>query len=140
MGAGANPGQGSCGAANATTGAAAPSCLDSSAFVDTGAPTWPGYTQFPTQRRNQYRGPKFFDIDMSLFKMIKFKERLSTGIGIQAFNVFNHPNFGNPDYTLGSPTFGNITYQPSVPTSPYGNFLGFNASPRVVQLTAKVTF
>jgi hypothetical protein len=27
-----------------------------------------------------------------------------------------------------------------VPSSPYGNFLGFDSSPRVVQLTAKFTF
>jgi hypothetical protein len=27
-----------------------------------------------------------------------------------------------------------------VPTSPYGNFLGFDSSVRVVQLTAKLTF
>jgi hypothetical protein len=79
-------------------------------------------------------------MDMSVFKNFEIKEHLSTGIGLQAFNVFNHPNFNNPDSALGYPTFGNITTQPSVPTSPYGNFLGFNASPRVVQLTAKVTF
>jgi hypothetical protein len=26
------------------------------------------------------------------------------------------------------------------PTSPYGNFLGFDSSPRVMQLTAKLVF
>jgi hypothetical protein len=28
----------------------------------------------------------------------------------------------------------------ATPTSPYGNFLGFDSSPRVMQLSAKIVF
>jgi hypothetical protein len=141
FGPGATPGQTSeCGEANATTSGSAAPCLNSAAFLDVTSSTFTGYTSFPNQRRNQYRGPKFWDVDMSLTKNFKLTEALSMGIGLQAFNVFNHPNFSVPDASLGSPTFGQILTQPSVPTSPYGNFLGFNASPRVAQLTAKLTF
>ena len=44
--------------------------------------------------RNQYRGPHYFDMDLNLFKNFKVGERVNFAIGAQAFNVFNHPNFG----------------------------------------------
>lgn len=136
--------QSSCGkSSNYTTGApvfGVNGCLNPAAFVDSGASTFTGYSTFPTQTRNQYRGPKYFDMDMALYKNFHFTERAALGIGLNAFNVFNHPNFNNPDSSLGSSTFGQITSTVGVPTSPYGNFLGFDSSVRVVQLTAKFTF
>ena len=36
-------------------------------------------------------------MDMNLFKNFKFGERFNFAIGAQAFNVFNHPNFGLPN-------------------------------------------
>jgi hypothetical protein len=59
---------------------------------------------------------------------------------LQAFNAFNHPNFGLPDAGLGDATFGMVSSMQGTPTSPYGNFLGFDSSPRVVQLTGKFVF
>lgn len=114
-------------------------CLNSAAFLDSSPATFT-YAQWPAQDRNQYRGPKYFDMDMSLFKTFHIKEVASLGIGMSAYNVFNHPNFANPDGTLGDGTFGQITGTLGVPTSPYGNFLGFDSSVRVVQLSAKITF
>lgn len=136
--------QSSCGLSSVfTNGNAAfgtTACLNPAAFTDSGASTFPGYSAWPAQNRNQYRGPKYFDMDMALFKNFHFKERASLGIGMSAFNVFNHPNFANPDSNFGDPTFGQITGTLGVPTSPYGNFLGFDSSVRVVQLSAKVVF
>jgi len=136
-------GQTSCGRANATaTGAATvPGCLNPAAFVDTSAATF-AYTAFPTQRRNQYRGPGFTDVDMSLFKTFSFRERMKFGIGATAFNVFNHPNFFLPNSTFvaGDTTFGQISSMTNSPTSPYGAFFGFDSSVRVVQLSAKFEF
>lgn len=135
-------GQTSCGAQNATgtQDPAVPGCLNPAGFVDTASSTWAGYTSFPPQARNQYHGPHFFDTDMSLFKTFQIHERVKLGIGAQAFNVFNHPNFSNPDSNLGDATFGQISSMTTVPTSPYGVFLGFDSSPRVVQLSAKIEF
>ena len=81
-------------------------------------------------------------MDMNLFKNFKIAERFNLAIGAQAFNVFNHPNFDLPNDTFftGDPTFGTISSMQGVPTSPYGNFLGFDSSPRVMQLTAKIVF
>jgi hypothetical protein len=115
-------------------------CLNAAAFVNAGDPAFTGYTAWPAQTRNQFRGPHYLDVDMALFKTFRLTERFSLGLGMQGFNVFNHPNFGQPDSVLGDSTFGQITGMAAVPTSPYGNFLGFDSSPRVVQLTGKIVF
>jgi len=143
---------GSCGKANASfdaTTLGVPQCLNPAGVLDANDPSWFG-EPYPTQRRNQYRGPHYFDMDLNLFKNFRFKERYNFAIGAQAFNVFNHPNFGLPNgafassYTGGppelDPTFGTISSMQGTPTSPYGNFLGFDSSPRVMQLSAKIVF
>jgi hypothetical protein len=133
-------GQTSCGEGNASPFGTANPCLNFNAFVNSGSATFTGYTSFSTQERNQYRGPHYFDMDLALFKNFDILEKAKLGIGVQAFNVLNHPNFGLPDGGLGDSTFGQITGMTGVPTSPYGNFLGFDSSVRVVQLSAKIQF
>jgi hypothetical protein len=128
-------GQLHCGANAATT-----PCLNANAFVDSSTATWPGYSVFPSQTRNQYHGPSFFNADMTLFKTFKIRENMSFGVGAQAFNVFNHPNFYQPDSGIGDSTFGLVSSMQTPPTSPYGNFLGFDSSVRVIQLVGKLVF
>ncbi len=136
--AGNAPGQLSCGEGAASiSGTATKPCLSASAFLDTSALATSGYS---AQRRNQYVGPHFFDLDMALFKNFKLGERVQLGIGAQAYNVLNHPNFSNPDNNLGDSTFGQINVMQPMPTSPYGVFLGFDSSVRVVQVSGKLTF
>lgn len=115
-------------------------CLNADAFVNAASATFAGYTSLPNQTRNQSRGPHYFDTDMALFRTFNLTERMKLGIGAQAFNVFNHPNFGLPDNTLGDSTFGQILTMASAPTSPYGAFLNFDSSPRVLQVTGRITF
>lgn len=131
----------SCGEKNANYAGNAPACLSAAGLLDTYDNPFAN-TAYPTQRRNQFRGPHYFDMDMNLFKNFKVAERFNIAIGAQAFNVFNHPNFGLPNNTFFLPdtTFGTISTMQGVPTSPYGNFLGFDSSPRVMQLTGKIVF
>jgi hypothetical protein len=132
---------GTCGKSNANFAGLATQCLNPAGVLDTAQLLGPmgGY---PTQTRNQFRGPHYFDMDLNLFKNFKLMERFNFAIGAQAFNAFNHPNFGLPNTTFygGDPTFGTINSMQGTPTSPYGNFLGFDSSPRVMQLTAKLVF
>jgi len=128
---------GSCGASANYTNANPTSCVNASAFLDT---TTNAYTKFPTQTRNQFRGPNYVDFDMGLYKTFSIKERANFGLGATAFNVFNHPNFNLPGNVLGAPFFGQTWTMQGVPSSPYGNFLGFDSSVRVVQLSLKLTF
>jgi carboxypeptidase family protein len=129
----------SCGVGAVVTNTRLNPCLNSSAFVNTGA-TGFTYSSYPNQTRNQFRGPDYFDFDMGLYKTFSIHERFNFGLGATAFNVFNHPNFNPPDTILGSPVFGQILGMQGVPTSPYGNFLGFDSSVRVVQLSLKLSF
>jgi len=96
---------------------------------------------FASQNRNQYRGPGFFVTDMSISKQIPIGEHVHLGIGAQAFNLFNHPNFAQPQGNIDAP--GNLGYiygMVSEPTSILGSFLGGDASPRLIQLHASLKF
>jgi hypothetical protein len=132
-------GQSTCGASNAFITGDEPACLNSAAFLDSS--TIDHFTGWSPQTRNQLRGPHFFDVDLSLYKNFKIKERVGFAVGAMAFNAFNHPNFGLPGNDISDPTgFGRITAMQGSPLSPYGTFLGFDSSVRVVQLTGKITF
>jgi hypothetical protein len=87
--------------------------------------------------RNALTGPGFFNLDASLFKVIRYKERYSLELRAEALSFTNTPQYGNPnvDYTSLS-NFGYITNanggQPSANSGPGGN--------RTLQLGAKFNF
>ncbi len=110
-------------------------CYNTADFVD---PT----NDFGTQRRNQFRGPGYFDTDFVVeksFAMPKW-EKAQFSVGARFFNLFNHPNFAFPNTNADSGQFGQITQTVSQPTTIYGSGLGADASPRVIELQAKFVF
>jgi hypothetical protein len=76
---------------------------------------------------------------MKNFKLPRL-EALRFAVGAQFYNILNHPNFDQPVQDVANANFGLITRASSPPTSIYGAFLGGDASPRVIQLKAQVTF
>jgi Carboxypeptidase regulatory-like domain/TonB dependent receptor len=56
----------------------------------------PGSPSFGNAQRNSIIGPKWFDSDLSTIKTIPVHELLTVQFRAEAFNVFNHPNLGNP--------------------------------------------
>ena len=56
----------------------------------------PGLPSFGDAARNSIIGPKWFDSDLSVFKIVPVGEQLKIQFRAEAFNVFNHPNLGNP--------------------------------------------
>jgi hypothetical protein len=46
--------------------------------------------------RNSLRAPGFFQWDFSLMKTFQATERVAVQFRADIFNIFNHPNFGNP--------------------------------------------
>jgi hypothetical protein len=99
-------------------------------------------TDFGQSRRNQLYGPNYTDTDFSVTKGFTMPhwETAKLKIGAQFFNLFNHPNFGQPYNNVASPGLGTITSTVSTPTSILGSFLGGDASPRLIQLMAKFDF
>jgi hypothetical protein len=69
--------------------------------------------------RNGLRGPDLRSFDMTLIKQMRITERLRTEFRLEAFNLFNRPNFAPPEavnrtiYTgadaIPTPTFGKLT-------------------------------
>ena len=126
------------GANNSCAGAAvnpATPCLTTATFT-------PALTGFGAQRRNQFFGPHFFDTDLAVTKNFRIPgwESGRIGVGAQFFNLLNHPNFDQPLADVADPQFGTIISTVNTPTSIYGSFLGGDASPRVIQLNARITF
>jgi len=58
--------------------------------------------------RNFFIAPLYFQWDASLLKKIKFNERMSLDIRVDARNVLNNPSFDNPTAVLTSTIFGRI--------------------------------
>jgi len=130
----------SCGIGAAGTPGVATPCINSNVYLNSGAATFNNFTYWSPATRNQLFGPHFFDVDLNLYRSFKIKEKVDFKVGLQAFNAFNHPNFGQPDSTYGDGSTGIISSMANTPTSPYGVFLGFDSSVRVVQLSGKLTF
>jgi hypothetical protein len=94
------------------------------------------------QGRNRLRGPSYFNTDFAVMKNTKIHgwENAELGIGVQFFNLFNHPNFGFPDTASSDSTFGQIFNLEQAPTSIVGAGIGGDAAPRMIQLKAQLQF
>jgi hypothetical protein len=94
-----------------------------------GAFTDPGLGNIGNGGRNNAFGPNFYNVDLSAFKNFSIKERVTLQFRCDAFNGFNHINFGLPSGNIQS--VGNITGGP---------YPGNGSNPRQIQLTARVMF
>jgi hypothetical protein len=100
----------------------------------------PQYT-FGNLGRNIVLGPPLFSVDSSIKKDMIFTERLRLQLRLDAFNTFNHPNFGSP----GSGLTANHLDANSVPIPGSGGFgtitsLNSNVSMRQLQVSLKLVF
>jgi Carboxypeptidase regulatory-like domain/TonB-dependent Receptor Plug Domain len=110
-------------------------CLTTSEFAPSGA-----LTGFGTIGRNSIYGPHFFDVDMALMKNLAITERVAFSFGVQAYNLFNHPNFDQPVNDIANPEFGLSIANVGPPTSILGSFVGAGSSPRFVEIKGLVRF
>ena len=94
-----------------------------------GAFTDPGLGNIGNGGRNNAWGPNFYNVDISAFKNFSIKERVTLQFRADAFNAFNHINFGLPSGNIQSA--GNITSGPGP---------GGTTNPRQMQFTARVQF
>jgi hypothetical protein len=59
---------------------------------------------FGTMGRNIFRDTGFHNVDLSVSKNFKFGERFKAQFRVETFNIFNHPNYANPNG--GTSTYG----------------------------------
>ena len=84
--------------------------------------------------RGIIRGPGSFNIDASLIKNTRIG-RYTTELRIEAFNVLNHPQFANPNTTIGNAAVGTIS---AMLSSPSCSLCG--TTERQVQVGVKLKF
>ena len=99
-------------------------------------------TDFGQQHRNQIFGPHYTDTDMTVTKAFAIPkyETAALKLGVQFFNLANHPNFAQPIHDINSGANGMVFGTVNPPTSILGSFLGGDASPRLIQVKANFTF
>jgi hypothetical protein len=84
--------------------------------------------------RNFFRGPGRTNLDLALAKNTAFTERVALELRLEAFNVFNHAEFANPDTNLTSATFGQIS------STTLGTGVTALQTQRIVQIAGRLTF
>jgi hypothetical protein len=63
---------------------------------------------FGNAGRNILTAPGFEDIDFAISKMTAIRESVSLQFRAEAFNIMNHPNFGQPVNNITQATYGQI--------------------------------
>lgn len=76
--------------------------------------------------RNYFRGPGRTNFDLSIAKITPlYGENVKAEFRAEFFNILNHTEFTNPDTSISSNTFGQITT---------------SYAPRIIQLALRITF
>jgi len=115
-------------------------------------PPLPGH--FGNMGRSIFRDRGFDNLDLSITKAWKFKERLTAQFRAEMFNVLNHPNFANPwggtsgygpaglfsDPSAGPSGSPNFGCSCSTPDQASANPLLGSGSNRAIQLGLKLIF
>jgi hypothetical protein len=98
-------------------------CTFSSTPTKPGGSTYaivPGSCHPGSLGRDAIVGPGFVNTDFSVTKDTKITERLNLQFRSEIFDIFNHPNFGNPVLTATSKSFG-IIGSTRFPTGDFGS-------------------
>jgi hypothetical protein len=110
--------------------------VNPNAFCVPGAPGCPGTTNPAGDvGRNEFYGPGFADVDLSVFRVFSMKERLKLQLRAEMFNVFNRINLASGAGSVGSngvvgDTIGDFNGAPGLgPGEPFN-----------LQIAAKIIF
>jgi hypothetical protein len=95
--------------------------------------------------RNTFRGPSYWDVDASISKVFKFRERANITFRLEAFNALNHANYRSlsdattGDNRINNPAFGQSCCQ-TRPTATSTAIVSNGEAYRVVQAVLKLAF
>lgn len=80
---------------------------------------------FGNAGRNVLPGPNWINFDLSILKNTQIHEKINLQFRTEFFNLFNHPNFFNPERFVDTALFGKVTAA---------------ADPRLIQFGLKLIF
>ncbi len=104
-------------------------------WFDPRAYTMPVAGTFGNAGRSSIRGPALFNVDTSLFKRIPIREGVTLQFRAEAFNVFNHTNFGLPNQVVFQGNTSNYSYSSSA-----GEITQTATTSRQIQFALKLIF
>jgi len=95
--------------------------------------------------RNVLRGFPFWQVDLAMRRQFDLAHRMKLQLRAEVFNLFNHPNFGDPRALLSDPLFGASTSLLNHGLGSGGAGGGLNpvfqvGGPRTVQLALRLSF
>ncbi|NDJ10396.1 MAG: hypothetical protein EBY17_04290 [Acidobacteriia bacterium] len=94
-------------------------------WFNTGAFVAPPAFQFGAIGRNTVVGPGLVNVDITLARTIRIREKLSAQLRVEFFNLANHPNYNIVGRIINQPNFGSVLNQ---------------LDPRVIQLGVKFNY
>lgn len=78
-------------------------------YFNTAAYSAPPADEFGNAKRDSAVGPGVVNFDFALFRVFPVYKEAQLQFRAEAFNVFNHPAFGDPGAVYATPSFGVIT-------------------------------
>jgi hypothetical protein len=96
-------------------------------YFDPAAFAQPQLGVFGDTRRNEFRGPGIFDMDLSIFRNFKITERFTFQFRAEAFGLTNTPRFNNPNSGCGSGAAGSVC-STAAQTNNFGAITGTNGT------------
>jgi carboxypeptidase family protein len=114
----------------------------------------PAYGSVGNTSPNMFRGYPYYNLDLSVTKVFKYKERLTAQFRVEFFNLFNRPDLVNPfggpggDNTFTDPTAagggaatgGSFGFRPTTPDVLSSNPVLGSGGARAMQLGLKLLF
>jgi hypothetical protein len=95
-------------------------------YLDPAAFAVPASGTLGNHRARSFEGPGFWKIDTSIARVLSLASQRTLELRVEAFNVLNNFNWGDPNTTLNAGTFGRITTQ--------------TGDPRIMQFAVKYGF
>jgi hypothetical protein len=77
-------------------------------FLNRAAFALPAAGTFGNHQRNSIRGPGFWKIDLAISRLFTFSTSQTVEVRLEAFNLLNNFNWGNPNTNFSSGLFGRI--------------------------------
>jgi hypothetical protein len=95
-------------------------------YLNPAAFAYPAAGMLGNEPNRGIEGPGYWTVDMSLARLLPFGNTRTLELRVEAFNLLNNFNWGNPGTNLDAGTFGRITSQAG--------------SPRIMQFAVKYGF